>query len=117
MAPAVIQIISWWKSNLDVLYKYANKMAGATKNEHREPSWLHKAKRATDSEQKKICVWNINMKNTIEQIWNKVKTNLLVSAETVLGHNLGITAVVFWRLLAHNTKENPGLLRAFRMTN
>jgi hypothetical protein len=33
---------------------------------------------------RKFTSWYINMEDTIEQIWKKVKTNILESAETVL---------------------------------
>jgi hypothetical protein len=35
---------------------------------------------------RKFMSVNIDMEDTIEQMWNKVKTNLLEPAETVLGH-------------------------------
>jgi hypothetical protein len=34
----------------------------------------------------KFTLGEINTEDTIEQIWNKVKTDILESAETVLGH-------------------------------
>jgi hypothetical protein len=44
----------------------------------------------------KFASGDMNMEDTIEKIWKKVKINIL---------------------LACNTKENPGLLRATRMTS
>jgi hypothetical protein len=36
--------------------------------------------------EEKFTSGDINMEDTIEQIWNKVKIDILESAETVLGH-------------------------------
>jgi hypothetical protein len=34
----------------------------------------------------KFTSWDINLEDTIQQIWNKAKTNILGSDETVFGH-------------------------------